>query len=184
MSVARDPSHLPGPPYELAGWGPRCGAQLIDGLINLIPAAALFWLLDAVSLTHGHFLIHVTYSHGSGGSFSQHTYGLNPFGLVVWLLILSLYWGVLMARPGSDNGQTIGMRRAGIRVVADSGRELTGAQAILRFAAQAVLWLAFVLPGLLDVLWPLIERENRTWHDLLCRTHVVRTTTPTRTWTP
>lgn len=185
MGAFSDPQRVRrGPAYELAGWGQRFNAMFIDAAINLVPAAAVFWLLNAWSATHGHFLIHLTVTESGGGTFTRHVYGLNPVGLIAWLLIVSLYWGVLMGRRGEENGQTIGMRRAGIRLVTDNGEQVTGILSILRFMAQAVLWAAFVVPGLLDTLWPLWERENRTWHDLLCRTHVVRARSMTRTWTP
>lgn len=144
----------------------------------------MFWLGTRVSFSHGHFLLHLTITHTSDGVYRRDVYGLSPIGLILWLLIVSLYWGFLMGRPGGDNGQTIGMRRTGIRVVSDDGHEVTALRAILRFLAQAVLWVVFFLPGLLDSLWPLWEHENRTLHDLLCRTHVVRTGPQTRTWSP
>lgn len=89
-----------------------------------------------------------------------------------------------MGRSGAENGQTIGMRRAGVRVVADDGYELTALRAYGPTLVQVALWLLFVIPGMLDALSALVDRENRTWHDLICRTHVVRTTPAARTWSP
>lgn len=178
--VADERQRRPDSPYALAGWGQRFVAWLIDGAINLLPAASLFWLMTLWSVTRGRFLLHFYVDSGM----TQHVYGLNPVGLAAWTLIISLQWGLLMGRSGDDNGQTIGMRRAGIRVVADDGYELTGVRAIIRFLVQALFWLVFIVPGLLDALWPLVDRESRTWHDILCRTHVVRAPSPPRTWSP
>lgn len=181
LQTSEDREIGPRPIYELATWGRRLGAQLMDMLINLIPGVALFVFLNAVSSTHGHFLLHAFYTQASG---EHHEYGLNPPGLAIWVGLISLYWGVLMGRRGRENGQTVGMRRLGIRVVADDGRELTGGRAIIRFVLMVVMWLAFVIPGVIDCLWPLWERESRALHDLICRTHVVQTESLSRTWSP
>lgn len=150
----------------------------------LVPAVILFALLNMSSFTHGHFLVHASYTEVSGFGVDHHVYGLNAFGLIVFVALISLYWGLMMGTQGPDNGQTIGMRRAGIRVVADDGHELSGARACVRFVIMALLWIAFVVPGLLDCLWPLWDRERRALHDLICRTHVVQVDSPRRTWTP
>jgi uncharacterized RDD family membrane protein YckC len=157
-------------PDRPASWGRRFGAVLVDSLINLVPAVVLFVLLNEWSLTHGQLAIHLSYSIGA----DHHVLGLDAFGLLVWLAVACLPWGLLMARGGERNGQTIGKQHAGIRVVADNGRELTLARAYARLLMQAVLLTAYILPGIVDALWALPESENRTLHDLACRTHVVR----------
>jgi uncharacterized RDD family membrane protein YckC len=49
---------------------------------------------------------------------------------------------------------------------------------------MAVMWMALVLPGLIDCMWPLWDAERRAFHDIICGTHVVRAPKPATTWTP
>ncbi len=82
------------------------------------------------------------------------------------------------------NGQTIGKKVLGIRVVRTDGAPMTLGRAIWREGvvkvglfgalslAPAVGGTIGVLVGLLDDLWPLWDRENRALHDMLARTRV------------
>lgn len=140
----------------------------------------MFWELHAVSFTRGDFAFHLTIT----SNFVQHVYGLNPLGWAVWLLVVSIPWGLLIGRSGPGNGQTVGMRALNIRIVADDGHELSAIRAMGRCIIQGGLWILFAVPGVIDVVWALFDRESRTLHDLICRTHVVRTEPARRTWSP
>ena len=67
-------------------------------------------------------------------------------------------------------GQTLGMRPWRLRVVAADGSAPTA----------RVLWLRYAIATLstaacgLGLLWSLVDRERRTWHDLATRTLFVR----------
>lgn len=100
-------------------------------------------------------------------------------GLVVGLMLGFAaglaYAPVMMTRTG---GQTVGHKASGTRIVNRDGSGVTGAQATIR--EVAVKWLLidaigglFVLPTLLNYLWPLWDDKNDALHDKLCRTHVV-----------
>jgi uncharacterized RDD family membrane protein YckC len=72
-------------------------------------------------------------------------------------------------------GQTIGNRAVGTRVVAADGRPQVGYRtAALRWIVQPLLLLLLFIPGLLDFLWPLWDRQRQTLHDKAAGTLVIR----------
>ena len=83
-----------------------------------------------------------------------------------------------MAREGEQNGQSLGKQALGITVSRDTGESVTFGYALLR--QFVVIYLLFQvlgvlllwLPWLLDVLWPLWDRENRALHDMIVKSHV------------
>lgn len=130
-------------------WGARAGALILDGLIIGLIAAVL------LSIT-----------------------GIS--GILVWLLWLAVavaYHGVTMTRSGERNGQTLGKQAANLRVTRDDGQPLTWSTVALREGALKGLgwWFTFGVGFLVDVLWPLGERERRSLHDLAIKTHVLNT---------
>jgi uncharacterized RDD family membrane protein YckC len=147
---------------QLASWGSRVGATLLDILILLIPYAVLAAIVV--------------------GAFA----GSDTAGIVVLILsvlayfaITLLYAPLLMARKGAHNGQTFGKQVVGIRAVRDSGQPFELGWAFLReFVVKNLLFggvggLFFGIPWLLDNLWPLWDDQNRALHDMLVSTHVV-----------
>jgi uncharacterized RDD family membrane protein YckC len=90
------------------------------------------------------------------------------------VLVLTMGWSLLTTGyfvlfHGMD-GRTIGKRLLGLRVVGPEQTPITYYQAFLR-------WLGLVLavvPLAAGVLWILLSREKRGWHDYLARTWVVR----------
>jgi uncharacterized RDD family membrane protein YckC len=150
---------------ECAGWGARVGAYLIDYLIAAVIPLALGIVLaiasenDAVDAIGGLLII---------------------FGSI---LTYPLYAAIAMARGGDRAGQTIGKQAVGIRVVRDGGERVTFGYALLRELVVRWLLLGFVggfflLPPLLDVLWPLWDDSNRALHDMIVSSHVVRADDP------
>lgn len=71
-------------------------------------------------------------------------------------------------------GQTLGMRAWRLRVQGDDGAALTWPTAALRFAVALLSW---SLLGL-GLLWCLVDRRKRAWHDLAARTEVVLVAKP------
>jgi uncharacterized RDD family membrane protein YckC len=159
------------PPGQLASWGSRVGATLIDSAILLIPAVILFVVIVAGAV-------------GLSGDNDGVAAGAAIAAIVGFVLVMSvvglLYWPLLMMRDGARNGQTWGKQFVGIRVVRDNGQAFDFGHAALR--EIVVKWLLVgiassiipVLPWLLDVLWPLWDDENRALHDMIVSTHVVR----------
>jgi uncharacterized RDD family membrane protein YckC len=101
-------------------------------------------------------------------------------GFLAYLLVALLYAPVLMARDGVHNGQTWGKQILGMRVVRDSGQPFDlGAGFVREFAVKGLLFgvlgSAFAgVPVLIDWLWPLWDDENRTLHDMIVKTHVMK----------
>ena len=76
---------------------------------------------------------------------------------------------------GSKRGQTLGKRSLGIAVRRRTSLGRLGyGRAAVRWLATAILWLLFIVPGLIDGLWPVGDRENRSLHDLVAGSVVVR----------
>jgi len=77
---------------------------------------------------------------------------------------------------GSRN-QTLGKMAMKITVLdAADGRTRIGyPRAFARWATTNLFLALWVVPGVLDHLWPLRDRRNQTWHDKIVRSVVVRT---------
>ena len=152
--------------FRLAGVGSRLGALVIDWLLlGLVQIP--FTLRQLRSLFDG--LGTCVDSQGTEypcyeGSASS---GWTLVGSMVGLGLGVAYFGWWQGRTG----QTIGKRIIGIEVVREHTGELIGAKrGIGRFAAS-YLSASFCLAGHFWALW---EPRNRTWHDLIADTVVVR----------
>lgn len=141
-----DPSWgQPRPTGVLAGWWHRVGATILDGIIISIPV----------------FII--TFA------------GTRAAGFVVAIAIEAAYFTYMLSRP---RGQTIGNMAVGTRVVdARTGGPLSTGKALGRWAAQFLFGLGaflFLVPTLIDYLWPLWDSQNQTLHDKMAGTVVIR----------
>jgi uncharacterized RDD family membrane protein YckC len=144
----------PGPVEgELAGWGPRVGAALIDGII--VTAVIVALLLAAAS--------------GSGN-------GAAGAGVVVAYLLAYLYAPLTMMRKGEHNGQTFGKQAVGIRVRRDTGAEMGFWYSALREILVKGLVGTFTLG--IDYLWPLWDKRNQALHDKVANTVVIEGARP------
>ncbi|MEX2252681.1 MAG: RDD family protein [Thermoleophilaceae bacterium] len=160
---------------ELASWGSRVGALLLDRLIEIGIGLAL----SLVLLLPGILLV-------DGDSTAIGVVLLILFGLV--FVAVALVWEpYFMNREGEHNGQTIGKQMVGITVVRDQGERMDFGWAFVRqiLVIQGIPWALnifaaiFIIPIgtlglLLDYLWPLWDDENRCVHDMIVKTHVVR----------
>lgn len=146
---------------EAAGWLPRAGAALIDLLIRIaivVPAGVAGALLD------------------SGAASGSET-GLS-IGVLVGALLGQLYAPLMIAYR---NGQTVGHRATGTRIVMADGRRVSGGRAAVREALvkgllfdSLLLWLTLLILPALNYLWPLWDGRNETLHDKMCGTRVVK----------
>lgn len=81
--------------------------------------------------------------------------------LVVQLLFFAYFW--------SRNGQTLGMQAWRIRVDSADNRAISFKTACLRWC---LAWVS-AAPAGLGYLWSLVDRNNRTWHDIWSNTQTV-----------
>jgi len=128
-----------------AGLLRRLGAMLYDGILVLALWLATLFPMVAFSNTA--------------------VYGAN----VQTLLFLELY--AFFVFFWLSRGQTLGMLAWKLEIRTIDGQPLTLRQATLRFFG-AIVSLACVGVG---YLWILIDRENRSWSDLLSGSRIVRT---------
>lgn len=91
---------------------------------------------------------------------------------ILVLFFFLLYFGYFAFFEIIWNGQTPGKRKAGIRVIKDSGRPLTAAESIARNLLRIVDWLpAFYAIGIASAL---LTKENKRLGDLVAGSLVVR----------
>jgi uncharacterized RDD family membrane protein YckC len=91
---------------------------------------------------------------------------------ILILFFFFLYFGYFALFEIIWNGQTPGKRKAGIRVIKDSGRPLTPAESIARNLMRIVDWLpAFYAVGIVSAI---LTRENKRLGDLIAGSLVVR----------
>ena len=153
---ARGP--LPGQPAE---WAQRAGAALLDLVVR-----AGIWLA-------GTLLGATAYVFGdeAGGV------GVTV-GLVVGIVVALAYAPWMIA---TRNGQTLGHRASGTRVVRSDGSPLSGSSAFVRevvvkgFLFEGVLsTFSLGIAALLNYLWPLWDDRNEALHDKMCSTRVLK----------
>ncbi|QEP45161.1 RDD family protein [Ectothiorhodospiraceae bacterium BW-2] len=84
------------------------------------------------------------------------------YTLLVAFLFLGGFW--------THGGQTLGMKAWRVKVVNLNGEPLSWSMAAMRFIAALVSW---SLLGL-GFLWIGVDREQRSWHDILSKTRLIR----------
>jgi uncharacterized RDD family membrane protein YckC len=148
---------------QLASWGSRVAATLIDWLILLVPVVLLTVIVVAIAAGSD------TGAIVTGG-----------LGVLAYLIVALMYAPLLMARKGEHNGQTWGKQALGITVVRDNGDPVGFGFAALREIVVKGLLVGIAssiipfIPWFLDNFWPLWDDQNRALHDMVCSTHVVQ----------
>ncbi len=147
MGHRTGPGPIPKHSLKLAGYGSRVMA----------------WLADAVAV----FAVSLVLVFGVGIA----THGQGTVVALVVLLAFSFWYHAVRV---SQNGQTWGMRKFSLRVSErNTGQHpISMGRAFVRAGAATVMGLALV-PGLLDLLWPLWDPYNQTLHDKLAGTVVL-----------
>lgn len=161
-------SLLPTPPDlpEYAGFGERFIAFIIDALIM---AAIFIVLYLPFALLMG--------DNGSGGKVDVDFFFLNVSlrtgSRAETVIVMSLGILVFFAYPIillQWNQRTLGMRLFALRLVGEKGDDA-------RFWAVAARVLAAIISALviyIGYLWALFDKDNRTWHDIIARTCVIK----------
>ncbi|MGI5324371.1 RDD family protein [Actinomadura nitritigenes] len=146
--------HHYGSTGQLAEWGSRAGATIIDGLIIGAPVGILY------------FIALLLMGSGSGGG--------AVLGLLFLLvaIVIGFGGGIWMIYQEGTTGQTIGKRQMGIKVVsAQTGQVLGFGGAFVRRLAHFADSIACDI----GYLWPLWDERKQTFADKICNTLVVRT---------
>lgn len=157
---------------QLAGWGGRLGAYVIDALILSVPFLVVFFALiaGAVGLT----------GTGNEDVAVGAIIGAMVLSGLAFFVIALLYAPLLMKRGGERNGQTWGKQILNIRAVRDNGQAWTFGSAALREVVLKGLAVAIassiipLIPWLLNFCWPLWDDQNRALHDMAASSHVVK----------
>lgn len=137
---------------QLAEWGSRAGAYIIDGLIIGAPVAVLY-ILGMVLAAAGDAGVAI------GGLLIILGY-LAAFAASLWLIYQE-----------GTTGQTIGKRQMNIRLVsAQTGQPIGFGMAFLRKICHAADSFACYV----GFLWPLWDDRKQTFADKICNTLVVR----------
>lgn len=162
---------------EIAGVGSRLAAALLDSILIVAGYLALLLLLWLLSLAFGELGVSIV------ESISSFVFGLMTGGLLiafpVYFTFFHLAW----------NGQTLGKRSVGIRVVSSHGEPASGLQYFVRsllWLVEAVLWVPVPLGLILIAVMP----RGRRLGDLAAGTMVLCESTrtevdepwPTETW--
>lgn len=135
-----------------ASWWARAGASIIDALI-----------LVAVGIAVG-IVAAVAGADGDGAT-------VAIYGFVFVATIFYSPW--LMAREGDVNGQTIGKRAMGIRVVHAEGGPMTFARGMMRDGVGKLVLGIIPFYTFVDVLVPLSDARKQAIHDKVGKTFVV-----------
>ena len=145
--------------YDLAGGGNRGFAAVVDFLLASIIALATVIALQALPLR---------------GSFTNVVFGLAVLGvpLVIWGYFILLEW--------LWNGQTIGKRAYGLRVISGDGSPAGFTAVFVRNLLRVVDFLpSFYGLGLLLVI---LTPKNQRLGDIAAGTYVVRAPKPRIDW--
>lgn len=135
---------------DLAGYLPRIGAALLDGIV----LAGLITLVLVVT-----------------GGRPEESRELIVAGAVVVSL---LYAPPLLMRRGERNGQTLGKQALGIRVVRADAAPMNASSALVReFVGKGLLGLVPFF-SIVDYLLPFADVRRQAIHDKIATTFVVR----------
>jgi uncharacterized RDD family membrane protein YckC len=128
---------------EKIGFWRRTGAYIIDA-VGLIVLAQILTTLTG----------------GGSATFDTGPSGLSFVIDTAYFIGLWVYW----------NGQTLGMKALGIKVVKTDGSALTLSTAIIRYIG---LIISFVVLAI-GVIWVAFDANKQGWHDKIAGTYVVK----------
>lgn len=144
--VALAESYLTAVPLVAASFGSRVVAKLIDIALVVFFMAALAGLVLQWAPSEAVF----------------------PFALFIILVGGSIMFGVYTMVSEATSGETVGKRAMNLRVVRESGAQISGGQAIVRQLPM------FLQVYMIDVLFALFTEKRQRAFELLSKTRVVR----------
>lgn len=161
------PAGVPLGQYQLASWGSRFAAYLIDNVLVLLGCVLAAGAVLALVLGGLGALL---------GSFGAGAVVGGIFGGIAGYFIGLFIQPRWMA---THDGQTIGKQVLKIKTIRVNGQPVDLGWSMLR--QIVVIWLlfnvvagSFFIPWLLNYLWPLWDAENRALHDMLVGSRVVK----------
>jgi uncharacterized RDD family membrane protein YckC len=144
---------------RFAGHGARLAAYLIDWMIQIAVAIAVFFLVG----------VFVT---GAVASGSDAAGGAAVLGTILAGLGYLAFGLVYFPWFWSRSGRTPGMRAMGIKVVRDiDGGPITTGTAVMRLIGYWINSIVFYV----GFAWILVDKRRRGWHDLIAGTCVIAT---------
>jgi len=154
-----------GPP-PLANWGTRMGGWLLDWIILFAVGLVVNGIFNSINL--GRITFHVTNT-----TTNQITiYHFSVLAPILQIAIVILYGGLLC---GSARGQTIGMMAVKVRAIdAEAGGPIGAWRGLGRAAFEYFLFIVFIIPWVIDMLFPLWDSRCQTLHDKVTNTVVVK----------
>ena len=154
-------------PRVLAGFWPRVGAAVIDGMILGGPGSLLLGISFALAPTEQR----TCYVNGRRTLCEFPTVASIVVIVLLYVAVVVLglifYYGQLEGKTG----QTVGKRALGIQTVRSSTGEPPG---VGRAIGRAFARYLSILPCYLGFLWMLWDDEDQTWHDKICDTVVIK----------
>jgi len=93
----------------------------------------------------------------------------DPYFFLFQLYIFAIAY-LFFAWCWTRGGQTLGMRTWKIKLVNEDGSRVRWSTSLLRYAVAIISWLALGL----GFLWALWDKKNRTWHDMVSKTKLIR----------
>lgn len=94
--------------------------------------------------------------------------GHEPLAVLYWPLAVACMAGFFIWF-WTHGGQTLGMRSWRIRILSEEGAAVSLRAALVRYLMAIVS----ALPLGLGYWWSLIDRDRRTWHDIVSHTQLV-----------
>jgi hypothetical protein len=151
----------------LASWWQRVGALVLDGLVIGVPVVIVNLVL-AAHFGHPHTVI----TNGSTRTMKTLTGATRTVVDTLSVIVFGLYFAIL---NGTGTGQTVGNRAPGIAVrdVA-TGATIGFWRGVLRWFVRMILYVAFVIPGLVNDLFPLWDSRRQTLADKAARSVMIR----------
>ena len=148
-----------------AGFWPRFGAYLIDGIVAGIILKISMWLA----------MLPMTYYLSQGFMSGNPQLGAIPpslpmalfLGVSLSVTLQALYYIIMWG----GRGATLGKMAMKIKIVSTDGSDISYGAAFLRYIGTIISSIPFSL----GFLWMLWDDNNQTWHDKIASTYVVRT---------
>lgn len=148
----------PGVRGDYASWGRRLGAYLLDVVVIAVPLIVIVIVIIALAA-------------GNLDDENDSSWAVLGIAYLATIFAPFVYFTVMHGRA---SGQSLGKKWVGIRVVDGStGNAIGYGRAFGRYAISFVFAI-FVIPSILDYLWPLWDQKNQALHDKVVGSVVVR----------